>query len=313
MRIFFLPLVFAIFSVSADQLPFSFAPEKVPGRRVSWQSNREPIPPSHPALEVSFAYVCHGPVEINAALDFFATDGSFIEHKFMRPSLKIPAKSEWDKPSFHAFTLQSTAYPTTAASVRLSLSGTARPAAAPEAPRLDLNAFDFNWAFTPRGVRTANWFTLGEDVVFRGGLPSGKTGLRTLVRDSAGQIVHQSDAPTAEWRWHPSRPGFYTAAFAWLDAAGNATPAVESLYCCDHLSTTNAIFRNRFAAFARGEQAFAVCATPERDVAAASPVFGFNLDPLSGGEYSGASTTGSRWTTRSPPPPRPVTVSTASS
>ena len=231
--------------VLADPLPFTFAPENVKGSKVSWHSNRELIPPSRPALEVSFAYVCHGPVEINAALDFFAADGSLVEHKFMRPSLKIPAKSEWGKPSFHAFTLQSTAYPTNAASVRLSLSGTARPAAAPEPPRLDLNAVDFKWAFTPRGVRTANWFTLGEDVAFRGGLPAGKTGLRTLVRDSAGQIVHQSDAPSAEWRWRPSRPGFYTAAFAWLDAAGNATPAVESFYCCDHLSTTNAVFRNR--------------------------------------------------------------------
>ena len=184
--------------VLANPLPFTFAPETVRGRTVSWQSNREMIPPSRPALEVSFTYVCHGPVEINSALDFFAADGSFVAHKFMRPSLKIPAKSEWGKPSFHAFTLQSSAYPTNAASVRLSLSGTARPAAAPEPPRLDLNTVDFKWAFTPRGVRTANWFMLGEDVVFRGGLPPGKTGLRTLVRDSYGQIVHQSDAPSAE-------------------------------------------------------------------------------------------------------------------
>ena len=58
-------------SVLADPLPFTFAPEDAKGRRVSWQSNHEPIPPSRPALEVSFAYVCHGPVEINAALDFW--------------------------------------------------------------------------------------------------------------------------------------------------------------------------------------------------------------------------------------------------
>jgi len=273
--------------VLADSLPFTFAPEGAKGRRVSWQSNREPIPHARPALEVSFAYVCHGPVEINASLQFFAQDGLLVADKFMRPSLKIPAKSEWGKPHFHAFTLQSTSYPANATSVRLSLSGTARPTAAPEPPRLDLNAVDFKWGFTPRGVRTANWFTTGEDVVFRGVLPPGKTGLRILVRDSSGQIVHQSEAPSAEWRWRPSRPGFYTAAFSWLDAAGNATPAVESFYCCDHLSTTNAVFRNRFATFARGEQAFAVCATPERDVTAASPVFGFNLDPLPGSEYAG--------------------------
>ena len=118
--------------VLADPLPFTFAPEDAKGHRVSWQSNNEPIPPSRPALEVSFAYVCHGPVEINAALEFFTADGRFVEHKFMRPSLKIPARSEWGKPNFHAFTLQSTGYPTNAASVRLSLSGTARPAAAPD-------------------------------------------------------------------------------------------------------------------------------------------------------------------------------------
>ena len=78
----------------ADQLPFTFAPEKA-NDRVVWQSAKEPVPASHPALEVKFSYVCHGPVEINAALEFFTADGRFVEHKFMRPSLKIPAKSEW--------------------------------------------------------------------------------------------------------------------------------------------------------------------------------------------------------------------------
>ena len=124
--------------VLANPLPFTFAPENAKGRKVSWLSNREPIPPARPALEVRFAYVCHGPVEINASLQFFAQDGSLVADKFMRPSLKIPAKSEWGKTNFHAFTLQSTAYPATAASVRLSLSGTARPAAAPEPPRLEI-------------------------------------------------------------------------------------------------------------------------------------------------------------------------------
>ena len=95
MKRIFSCVLLAASPVLADSLPFTFAPETARGRTVAWQSNRETIPSSRPALEVSFAYVCHGPVEINAALDFFAADGSFVEHKFMRPSLKIPAKSEW--------------------------------------------------------------------------------------------------------------------------------------------------------------------------------------------------------------------------
>ena len=144
--------------VWADPLPFTFAPENVKGSKVSWQSNRELIPPARPALEVSFAYVCHGPVEINASLQFFAQDGSLVADKFMRPSLKIPAKIEWGKPNFHAFTLQSTGYPTNAASVRLSLSGTARPAAAPELPRLVLNAVDDAYVFPKRAPQNPRGF-----------------------------------------------------------------------------------------------------------------------------------------------------------
>ena len=64
MKLLIPSVVLAAFSVCADSLPFTFAPEDAKGRRVSWQSNHEPIPPSRPALEVSFAYVCHGPVEI---------------------------------------------------------------------------------------------------------------------------------------------------------------------------------------------------------------------------------------------------------
>ena len=73
--------------VLADPLPFTFAPETARGRTASWQSHREAIPSTRPALEVCFSYVCRGPVEINSALDFFAADGSLVEHKFMRPSL----------------------------------------------------------------------------------------------------------------------------------------------------------------------------------------------------------------------------------
>lgn len=237
------------------------------------------IPASRPSGMVRLDFVCGGPVSVNTRLLFFDVAGTRISEAFMWPSLKMPTREEWGRPNVHAMALGAGRIPDAAKTVSVELSLTHEAAEGNEAPLFDLQSARLVWNTAPRGVKTANWFTWGEDVVFRGELPEGKKGLRVAVRDAEGEEVFRGDISGAEWRWRPPQVGFYTAAFSWLDEAGNAEPVVETYASCAHRTKGKTPIRTKFAEFPRSEQAFCVSPTPARTVDHAPPMFGFNVAP----------------------------------
>ena len=145
------------------------------------------IPASRSSGMVRLDFVCGGPVSVNTRLLFFDAAGTRISEAFMWPSLKMPAREEWGRPNVHAMARGAGRIPDAAKTVSVELSLTHEAAEGNEAPLFDLQSARLVWNTAPRGVKTANWFTWGEDVVFRGELPEGKKGLRVAVRDAEGE------------------------------------------------------------------------------------------------------------------------------
>ncbi len=84
-----------------------------------------------------------------------------------------------------------------------------------------------------RGDQLANWWTMGQPVVFRaeGQLPDAVTAIRGTVFDSsgrevAGATVSSDKFKSSGWNWQPTEPGFYQIEFAAL-SANVAEPLVE--------------------------------------------------------------------------------------
>ena len=268
-------LVWAVAAVQAVVLD----PRTAGNRALIHVTPAQRIPAARPAGTVWLRFVCHGPVCVNTRLVFFDSDGRRISEAFMWPSLKMPARDEWGMPNRHAMALGAGRIPAGASSVSIELSLSHVPQAGSEEPLFDLQSAKIVWNTAPRSVKTANWFTLGEDVVFRGNLPEGKTGLRAVVHDVDGVEVERIDVSGAEWRWRPPSVGFYTVAFFWLDGANEAEPIVESYTTCSHKVNGPVVSRTKFAEFSRAEQAFCVSPTEARSVSDAPPMFGFNVSP----------------------------------
>ena len=268
------------FSLSLCGLALSLAAVELrptAGRTLVHVTAPQEIPAARPSGTVCLKFVCRGPVSVNTRLRFFDAEGRRVKTSFLWPSLKMPPRAEWGRDNVHMMPLGRASLPPEAKTVAVELSLSHQPEGGPEPPLFDLRAAAVDWALAPRGVKTANWFTRGEDVVFKGILPPGKTGLRARVRDAEGAALFCGDVAGATWRWRPPDVGFYTVRFAWLDAAGGEEPVVESFAACSHRSEGNLITRARFAVFPRAEQAFCVSPAPARRPDEAPPMFGFNV------------------------------------
>jgi hypothetical protein len=75
------------------------------------------------------------------------------------------------------------------------------------------------------------WWYMGDEVRFtvKGGkLPARAQSVAVTVYDVEGEVVREDILPKAEvesagWGWTPARPGYYEAAFRWVDAEGKET------------------------------------------------------------------------------------------
>lgn len=138
---------------------------------------------------------------------------------------------------------------------------------------------DLAWHCAPQSNRFANWLAVGETITFTGTPPQDRTGLRTVLRDSAGRVVCD-ETGTDTWRWTPTRPGFYEAEFFWREANGSETPASERLILHDirYPKGVSAAYLG-CEEVRRSRQAIAVAAAGPIEPDAASPTFGFHLSP----------------------------------
>jgi len=239
------------------------------------------VPAETRAGTARLRFVCRGPVSLEGAnLVSFDADGKELKRAFLWPSLKLPDKSQWNRPSVHAYPIRADLIAPGAARVAVLYGFRHKNAFDAAPPVFEILGDELDWCPVPHAARRGNWFVLGEDVVFRSEVPEGKTGLRVRVTDAEGQTAFAGDVPGGEWRWRPAQVGFYTVRFAWLDAQGVATPATASLAtCCRHKTVGDVILRTTFEEFTRDCQSFAVTPTAARTAAEAPPLFGFNLSP----------------------------------
>ena len=261
---------------------FRVGPEDFESRR-GFVRMTEPqeIPPERPDAKAVFEFVCRGPVSLSGVTVVgMDAAGKTVHENFLWPSLKAPAREEWGRPSRHFMTITPAMYGEKAVKAALKLNFECVPQMGSEPPVCEFTKAGIVWSPTLKSTKTGNWFTLGEDVVFRGLPPAGKTGLRVKVTDADGATAFANDVLGAEWRWRPPQVGFYTATFAWLDADGKADPVVDSFGACGHRTQKGAPpVRTQFVEFPRDRQCFAVSPSEPRAVADATPMFGFNLSP----------------------------------
>ena len=248
--------------------------------RVSYRAAPVPVPTGRPEATARIAFTCRGPVSLDGVnVLSFDGEGKVVRRTFLTPSLKMPSREIWGKPSAHAMAILPQMYDGKAEKLALEMHLVHKPKAGGEPPAFEIARAAIEWCGTPRTDRVGNWYTLGEEVVFRGSLPEGRTGLRVRVVDADGAVAFAGDVAGAEWRWKPSEVGFYTVSFDWLDAAGNGEKAVSSFTACAFGEQAGVPVRRRFAEFPRDCQCFAVSPTPARPVGAAPAMFGFNVSP----------------------------------
>jgi len=238
------------------------------------------VPADRPDATVHLRFVCRGPVSLAGAnLVSFNAAGKEVKRSYFWPSLKMQVKSEWGKPSVHAYRVTADMIAPDAARVALRYFFTHAEAYDAAPPVFEILDDSIDWFTVPRSVRRGNFYVLGEDVVFRAPVPAGKTGLLVRVTDADGAEAFAGDVAGGEWRWRPAAVGFYTVRFAWLDAQGAAEPAVASFSTCRHDPQKGVAVRMAFAEFPRDCQSFAVTPTAPRGTEEAPPLFGFNLSP----------------------------------
>jgi len=122
----------------------------------------------------------------------------------------------------------------------------------------------------------ANWYVLGETVVFTNGLPMGTT-VEGVVCDTSGAERHRSAAKDGVWTWKPDERGFYTVRFETIAADGTRTP-VTMLHRARNWNFTVKPHRLEvLGEYTRDRFAVAVSPSPARAPAEAPPKFGFNV------------------------------------
>ena len=250
------------------------------GDHFAWRTEPVAIPASRPDGRAVFEFTCRGPVALSGVtVEGLDGSGKVVGKNFLWPSLKMPCRESWGKPSRHFMMIESAWYGETAVKARLRLDFNHVRKLGDEPPVCEFAKAALEWDCVPRATKTANWYVLGEDVVFRGVLPAGKVGLRVRVADADGACAFAGDVTGVEWRWRPPQVGFYTVSFAWLDASGAAEPAVSSFGVCGHKTVDGQPVRLEFAEFPRDVQAFAVSPAEPVPLAEATPTFGFNVSP----------------------------------
>ncbi|WP_409341501.1 OmpL47-type beta-barrel domain-containing protein [Paenibacillus sp. MBLB4367] len=137
-------------------------------------------------------------------------------------------------------------------------------------------------AFTLKGTQFANWWKLGDAVVFRldaGAVPSSIKTVIGSVYNSDNVLVSQVPVSRQSfldqgWSWMPAEPGYYEIAFAYeQNGSANSTPLPVSYT----YSPTD------FTTFTRDRYSLVVSSGPTKPISQRWPVMGFSYQ-LSEGE-----------------------------
>ncbi len=145
----------------------------------------------------------------------------------------------------------------------------AKPGRPPSLPRIE----------NPAGLGSpvfANWYALGETVVFTNALPQG-TAMEGTVFDSSGAERYRALAKGNSWTWKPSGRGFYTVRFEAVAADGKRTPISMLHRAITWDTAKKPAQRIVLGEYSRDSFAVAVSPAPPRQPAEASPKFGFNV------------------------------------
>ena len=131
------------------------------------------------------------------------------------------------------------------------------------------------WQDGPVSDAFANWFALGDEVVFRA-RTDGRM-LRGAVTDTDGREVFRAEAAEGVWRWRPKDVGFYTVKFTRVAADGSETKVSAELGCANYAYQDGRVRLIESAAFPRDEQKIAVSPRPPRSPQDVPRKFGYNV------------------------------------
>ncbi|BBH24554.1 hypothetical protein Back11_58990 [Paenibacillus baekrokdamisoli] len=203
----------------------------------------------------------------------FWQDGSFIG------TANVPVSAPSVSWSEQTFTLKSNQFPVGTNKIRLNLATTRGSASGSLRGKLffDDVHMEFVDDISLKSNAFANWWELGQDVVFRtenGALPASVQSVRGTVYDEDNQLVTQLSVSRQQlldngWNWRPVSEGYYEVVFDYFKQGVSQPMTITDTYTVTSTKgTTKEFTRNRYSVAVVGSQPKS---REER-----SPMFGFS-------------------------------------